>query len=189
MGPAMIRHVDENALWRIIEQTRQKAAGDIARQPGELRKLLSKRRPAEVAAFGRRMSAVLDQAHTNDLGHAAGLLLGGVGDDSFQDFRVWLLCHGRATFQRALTDPDSIADVPFDEGEEDFGAAERFGYVAADVYEELTGDEPPDDFDLDAADIDDSWYDDATLRRRFPRLYERAESLHPAYLRERFKSR
>jgi hypothetical protein len=63
------------------------------------------------------------------------LLLGGIADDTFMDFRTWLVCHGRETYERAMADPDAIVDPPYDQDEEDFGFAEQFAYVADEVYE------------------------------------------------------
>jgi len=61
-----------------------------------------------------------------------------VSDDSFLSFRSWLIGRGRALYERVLVDPDSLADVSGLR----FGAghnAERFGYVAMELYEERHG--------------------------------------------------
>jgi hypothetical protein len=179
----MIPVMDEDEFWGIVAATRP-AGASIADQSRELRRQLLGRSVAEVLAFHRTLRAVAGRADTRDMGHAAGLLLGGVGSDSFADVRTWLLCHGRATFERALSDPDTMADLSYDDDEEDFGYAEQFEYVANDVYAERTGGAPRDLDRLDEAEDppDPEPYDQAALRARFPRLWARAESRHPEYL-------
>ena len=173
----------ENEFWAIVDSTRTIAGGQISEQPSVLRELLAQRSDADVSAFARSLSRASTRADTNDIAHAAGLLLGGVADDSFMDFRTWLICHGREVFERALVDPDTIVDLPYDEN--DFGFGEVSSYVAGELYEERTGDEAPDDDEPDEGTSDEQLYDQATLRARFPRLWARAERRHPEYLRTR----
>jgi hypothetical protein len=176
----MISVMDEDEFWEIVASTRGAAAGVISGQPSALRELLARRPVADALAFQRILEHVSARADTRDMGHAAGLLLGGVGSDSFTDFRTWLVCHGRATFERALADPDTIVELTYDEDEEDFGHAEHVGYVAPDLYEERTGDEAPTDDEAPATEYEP--YDQDALRARFPRLWARAEGRHPEYL-------
>jgi hypothetical protein len=175
---ATIAVMNEDVFWATVADTRLRAGNAIAGQPEALRASLAGRPVDEVLGFRRRMSAALTSADTDDLQAAAGLLLGGLCDDSFLDFRTWLICHGRGAFERALADPDTLADLTYDELENDFGHAELFAYVPAQVYWQRTGQEPPEDDGPQR-------YDDGTLRERFPRLYARAGQLHPDYLRQR----
>ena len=67
---------------------------------------------AEAAeAVGRHLVA---QAHRWDLGAAAYLMRGGYSDDGFDYFRGWLIAQGRSRRERALADPDSLADAGVD---------------------------------------------------------------------------
>ena len=93
--------MDQDEFWAIVAESRARAGGQILGQTAALHELLSTRPLDDVLAFQRHLVTALDRAGTTDLAHAAGLLLGGVGDDSFQDFRTWLLCHGREVFERA----------------------------------------------------------------------------------------
>src|SRR5687767_7871008 len=175
----MLSVVDEDEFWDIVASTRGGASAGIAEQPAALRELLMRRPVADAVAFQRILEDVSARADTRDMGHAAGLLLGGVGSDGFTDFRIWLVCHGRPTFERALADPDTVVDLPSDEGEEDFAHAELFGYLAYEVYEDRTGGEPDPEDGSVAGTTDHAPYDEAALRARFPRLWARAEGRHP----------
>jgi len=101
----------------------------------------------------------------------------GCGDDTFTDFRSWVIAQGRATYERFLSDPDSIVDAGL-EDEEELGAAELFAYTAGQVFKERVGQQIWDAFpDRDIAEPDegpagDSFdaSDDAVLAERYPRL-------------------
>jgi hypothetical protein len=172
--------VTEDEFWDIVAESRRAAGGDIFEQPGTLADLLVERTAQEVLEFHRLLITASQRAHTDVLAHAAALLLDGIGDDSFTDFRTWLICHGRQTYERVLDDPDTVLELPFDEDQSDFAAAESFGAMPMEVYEELTGEEFPDDEELlelldpepgveiDSADTD-------TLGRLMPRLMAKAD--------------
>ena len=115
-------------------------------------------------------------ARANDwqLWAAAYLALGGMGEDSFLDFRSWLISHGRGTFERVLADPDSLVELSWDDDENDFGDAEAWSHVATEELEER-GLEP--DLDTEPAQSDPPSgepfpeEDDAWFASRFPRLW------------------
>ena len=67
-------------------------------------------------------------------------MLGWTGDDTFTDFRSWVIAQGHTTYERFRTEPDSIVDAGLDD-EEELSAAERYAAIASEVYEELTGNE------------------------------------------------
>jgi hypothetical protein len=171
--------VTEDEFWDIVAESRRAAGDDIFEQPGTLADLLVERTPQEVLEFHRQLVAASQRAYTDVLVHAAQLLLGKIGQDSFTDFRTWLICHGRETYERVLADPDAVLDLPFDEDQNDFSAAESFGAMPMEVYEELTEEDFPDDEELlelldpqPGVEIDSS---DDTLRRLMPRLMARAD--------------
>jgi hypothetical protein len=108
---------------------------------------------------------------------AAYLVNGGCSDDGFDYFRGWLLTQGRAAFERAVDDPDTLADLTAIRsavGEAGVECETAFG-IAADAHRAATGEDlpagalhvrlpeldPEGDFDLD---------DDTEMRRRLPRL-------------------
>jgi hypothetical protein len=77
-----------------------------------------------------------------------------------------------------LTDPDALADLSWDEDEEDFGLAEQWGYVPMEVLEDRGID--PDEHDAAFDEIDDFGEptgepfpedDDAWFADRLPRLW------------------
>ena len=72
---------------------------------------------------------MMDSAYCWSLWGAAYVINGGCSDDPFVDFRASLISRGRQVFERALSDPDSLADEDFD-GSDWFN--EGYQYAVAD---------------------------------------------------------
>jgi hypothetical protein len=51
------------------------------------------------------------RSYVAQLWAAAFVINGGCSDDGFEYFRGWLITRGREVFERALADPDSLADL------------------------------------------------------------------------------
>ena len=176
--------MDTNAFWTLVEDTRAAAASNgpdsLAEQHvGTLTAALEDLSDDDVRAFDRELRAVRGRANRWDLWAAAYLALGGASDDSFLDFRNWLITHGRETFERVLADPDAVADLAWDEDENDFGAAEHWANTATEVLEDRGLDEDEDD-GADPAEDDEFGEptgepfpedDDEWFAARFPRLW------------------
>ena len=97
--------------------------------------------PEDLVAFDRHFTELFFRAYDWQLWNAAYIIKGGCSDDSFMDFRYGLISRGRAVFEAALDNPDTLADV-VKQGEDLRNQA--FASVAADVYEKKTGTEMPD---------------------------------------------
>lgn len=113
------RCMDEDEFWEVIAEARL-AVGDGADDrnppddplPDALRRTLVRLEPDRIIGFMVRACRMADLAFTYPLWGAAFLIEGGCGDDGFMDFRDGLILQGRAVFERAVADPDSLADVP-----------------------------------------------------------------------------
>jgi hypothetical protein len=177
--------MDTHRFWQLIESSRRgldpaRAGGNMERQLGELRVLLSKLSPEEVLAFRDRLVEQMNAAFQWELWGAAYLIGGGCSDDGFSDFRGWLVSMGRRVFENALSHADSLADIADAPGVEDV-FFEEFSGVPARVYEELTGREiPAYPGPLPHAPAGESWREDGEdLARRLPRLWARYRARQP----------
>jgi hypothetical protein len=145
---------------------------------------LVSRTPAEIVQFSLRQWQLRDHAYRYDLWAAAFLIEGWWSDDGFMDFREGLISLGRHWYERALADPDSLADHPAvrDGGDVLIGNEDFIG-VAHQAYQRLTGE--PDGLNeaLEAspeagpmsaitkpAGARWDFADDDEMRRRLPRL-------------------
>lgn len=176
--------MDTDTFWALVDDTRAQAVAEhpesvVAEHVATITEALEELSDDEVREFYRELRAVRARANSWDLWAAAYVALGGASDDTFLDFRNWLISHGRETYERVLADPDSVADLTWDEDENDFGAAELWAYAAVEVLEDRGFDE--EELDPDENEVDDEFGkptgepfpedDDAWFAARLPRLW------------------
>jgi hypothetical protein len=151
-----------------------RADGNMERQLDELRRLLLELPPEEIVNFRDHLLERMNAAFQWDLWGAAYIIGGGCSDDGFTDFRGWLISMGQGIYDRALADPESLADVADAPGVEDV-FFEEFLNVPAYVYEESTGHEIPEfagHFPSEPAGK--KWSEEGDeLKRRFPTLWKK----------------
>lgn len=90
----------------------------------------------EVLQFHAHFDACVDRAYNWELWAAAYIIGGGCSDDAFSDFRSTLISMGRQTYERALADPQSLADMDYDAETAHY---EGYQYVPTTVETELGG--------------------------------------------------
>jgi hypothetical protein len=164
--------VDCQRFWEIIDASRKKAQGSQDAQLAALEEQLRALSAEEVGGFDEHFSECVARADCNDVYAAAAIIDGfWVSDDAFTYFLEWLVSQGEKVFENAVGNPDSLADVV---GKGEVCAFEGFGYVAARVWEEKTGESAenmPGQGATEARAPDGpAWKDDEDLKRRFPRL-------------------
>lgn len=171
--------MDTNGFWKLVEAARQSTPDtaepyDIAKRMIEL---LRDRPPAEIAAYEQPMWDLMDVSYTEPLWAAAYIVHGGASDDAFDYFRGWLIAQGRTVFERAVADPDSLADHPAIIEGAQAGEADVEGGVLISVvfkaYLAATGEELP--FGTTTRNIPElghTWdFDDhQAMREHLPRL-------------------
>jgi hypothetical protein len=172
--------VKEQRFWELIEKSRKqqtpgKDDGNFDRQARALKKELSKLKPSEVASFHSLYHRQMLRANSYDLWGAAFLLGGGCSEDGFHYFRNWLVSMGKTIFERALRNPETLAEAAFDPSVEDV-FFEHFAYIAPDVYEELTGEDVPPPEQLAGEPSGRAWSDGEELRKRFPKIARASEA-------------
>lgn len=169
-------------FWKVIDLSRSefkadRADGNMERQRQELENLLSELSPDEIAAFDNQLIEQMNIAYRWDLWGAAYVIAGGCSDDGFVDFRGWLISMGRHSFESAIEDPDSLADIADGPGVEDV-FFEGFINVPDQVYEQLTGSEIPEHTGHSLGDpAGYPWNPEGDdLQQRFPRLWAKYRS-------------
>jgi Protein of unknown function (DUF4240) len=160
-------------FWGLIAETRESAGDDTGRQSELLEERLSQLPPQQIVDFARIRHRLDEQAYTWDLWGAAYVIEDGCSDDCFRDFRAYLISLGRAPFEAAMRDPDSLAPVVQDAEEGDWENADN---VAPDAYETAADEDiPVDDSDLSGDPRGEPWDDDdqEALVQRYPALAAR----------------
>lgn len=163
--------MDDSRFWAIIETGGHHTGDDQDEQSDAIREALDGLPPEEVRDFHRILNQKLAAAYRWDLWGAAYLINGGCSDDGFFYFRSWLLGRGRAVYEAALQNPDSLAGHT--NPEDDDHEYEDLWSIPRDAYEALTGAEMPIEGDPEPdSPAGDQWdfEDDAEVRRRLPKL-------------------
>jgi hypothetical protein len=170
--------VDEGEFWTMIDECRDGSGGDLAALANSLEQRLAMLSADESAAFFDRWQAVGDRAQRRLVWDAACVLLGWTGDDSFADFRAWLITRGRAAFEAVVGDPDNLADIADDLQATVWAVAEQLDGVVGWAACAAKGVEHPADILHDAVlrtglgeerlDLDDA----VAVRARLPRVWE-----------------
>lgn len=163
-------------FWAVIGR----ATADRPASPGEVAKRaaadLATRDPEEIVAWAHHLDKVMIASGTQDLWAAAYLINGGCSDEGFDNFRGWLIAHGREAVARSVQAPDSLADIPAVRAAAENGAvfeAEEVLSIAAEAYLQATGSElPAGERPATRPEADDLWDFDneEEMQRRLPRL-------------------
>ncbi|MFD7921815.1 DUF4240 domain-containing protein [Streptomyces sp. NPDC059740] len=136
--------MDETEFWRLVDDSRDEAEGDVEVQADLLVERLTALDPEQVVDFSRHFEARWNRAYTWDVWAACVLLTDAADEDTFAAFRCWLIAQGREVFESALYEADELADLLADFDPETDGDGEDVGYAADEAYERLTGGELPD---------------------------------------------
>jgi Protein of unknown function (DUF4240) len=162
--------MDEDQFWRIIQTTKNNSNGDYEQQQEELANELHKLTPNEIVLFGNRFRFFRGQANTWELWGAIYLIQGGCGDDSFNDFREWVIGQGRDFYYKTIKDPESLIEMDEEINQDtDF---EGLGYVYSTVFKDLTGQKMEYTFKEKHDTTGQEWEEEGDdLKNMFPRLY------------------
>src|SRR5574341_68207 len=159
--------MDITAFWKIIDETREASGGDPLKQAKLLTEALVQLPENDILRY-HSIHDLMDQAYIAELWEAAYILGCGCSDDGFMDFRAWLIGCGKETFEKALTDPESLAEV-VEVGYET--QVEALLYVALDAYEKKTGKEEMPLMPREHQKLKgESSRDERSLLARFPKL-------------------
>ena len=128
-------------FWSIIETSRDGldsalSSGNMSKQVERLKSILAALAPHEIGAFSNRFLQLFHKAYDWDLWAAGFIIGGGCSDDSFMDFRYWLISMGRSVYDDALNNVESLANVAF-RPDVECPEFEEFGYVADGVMQQL----------------------------------------------------
>jgi hypothetical protein len=128
--------IDE--FWNTVDKVHRASGGDMDKKCKLLGAELRKLPLVEVVSFCSHFQECEGRAYNWGLWAAAYIIGGGCSDDSFWDFRSTLISMGRDTFERALADPEWLAEINYDA---DNAHYEGYQYVPGKIEEELNGGE------------------------------------------------
>ena len=173
--------MDERRFWDMLEETRPPARGrgllrrkpsgpDLEQHSERLVEALAALGAEEIADFDRIWHELSARAYRWDLWGAAYVINGGCSDDCFDYFRDYLISLGRDAYERALSDPESLAG--FAHAEDDVGY-ESVSYVAMDAWERSGAEgDLPRPAPAPAEPVGEPW-DEEGVEELYPRLAAR----------------
>ncbi len=166
---SMDKLMNEDQFWKIVQITKDNSKGDFEKQQVELAKELRKLKPSDIILFGNRFRYFRGQANTWELWGAIYIIHGGCGDDSFNDFREWVIGQGKDFYYKTIKDPESL--VEFDTDTMDELEWEGLGYVPSTIFQELTGQVMPYPFEEIHDTTGTEWAEEGDdLKKLFPKL-------------------
>jgi len=161
--------MEEDLFWRIIQTTKDNSGGDFGEQQNELAKELRKLAPGDIVLFGNRFRYFRGLANTWELWGAIYIIHGGCSDDSFNDFREWVIGQGKDFYYKTIKDPESLAEYDTDAMDE--MEWEGLGYVPSTVFKELTRQDMPYPFQETEDTSGTEWAEEGDdLKKMFPKL-------------------
>lgn len=119
--------MNEEIFWQIIEDSRDPS---VKNQIKKLGKLLSKLEEREILSFERHVSIFMGELYSHELWGVGYLYWGGCSDDSFMDWRIWVIYSGKNAFLTGRDRPDDL--VRFIDASPDAGI-EGIGYVPMEI--------------------------------------------------------
>ncbi|BAL86385.1 hypothetical protein AMIS_11650 [Actinoplanes missouriensis 431] len=166
-------------FWAVIDRATEQRPATPAEVAERAVADLATRDPEEIVAWGRHLDRVLAASGTEDLWAAAYLINGGCTEEGFDNFRGWLVAHGRKAVAASVKSPDVLAGMPAVRAAAETGAvfeAEEVLTIAARAYEKATGEPLPDAGERPRTrpEVADLWDFDneEEMQRRLPRLSE-----------------
>ena len=172
--------MSDEKFWNIVNHNAASDNDPDARLDA-LRVALRELSLEDIIAFEAAFRAFLNKAYTWDLWGAGYVIHGGCSDDGFEYFRRWLVSRGRAAYEAALADPDSLADLALEPmGPEEYWEFEEFYYIATEIFAEKGGEGDVGDHSEPEAGLggpepsgEPFDEDEEHLAKRYPKLWKR----------------
>lgn len=130
--------MDRVEFWRIIDEARTSVA-KLTDMPVKAKELLLAKPSLDILDFESHYIALFVQAYDARLWEAAALAMDGCGDDTFMDFRYWLIALGQSTYEAVLENPDRLAELDLTGGDHGEPLLFYFGGIGADAYRVKVG--------------------------------------------------
>lgn len=128
--------MSKDQFWNLIEKAKEVCGTDLDASAVWIKQQLFYMTPEDVLQFHNLVYSYRDAAYKYGLWTAAGVMMEtGCSDDSFSDFRMWLIAQGKEVYLNALKDPDSLSGVtPYG-----YCSFESLGYISSQVYSAMKG--------------------------------------------------
>lgn len=163
--------MSDDQFWNIIHLSYKKGNGDFEAQQDALKNELLRLSPQDILLFDNKFRKLRGDAYNWDLWGAIYIIHGGCGDDSFIDFRDWVIAQGKEFYYKTIANPETLVQLNKEQIEVEW---EGMGYIPRMVFEEVTGTNMPEGYIENQEITGEEWSEDNDdLKNRFPLLWEK----------------
>lgn len=161
--------METERFWQLIEVSKSKSNGDYEKQQNELEKELLKLSGIEILEFDNKFRTLRGEIYSWDFWAAAYIINGGCSDDSFSDFRGWLIGQGKTIYNNAINDIETLSILK----DTNDGDWEGLSYVPTDAYKKMTGRDIPEGIKENFEIAGEEWEENENeLKSKFPKLWK-----------------
>ena len=173
--------LSEEKFWDIIENTIENNIS-LDRQGELLEIALLQLTEDEILGYQYHFYKFSSQSYKECLWAVAYIVMGGCGDDGFDDFRRWLITRGKQLYCKALSNPDSLCDEFTKIPAGDIPSFEDAAYYPAKIFETKFGKDlhtEEDKYDYEAVlkipEIEFTWNDndEDSIRKICPNTFDK----------------
>jgi len=169
--------MNEQIFWQLIDKARAARNSNFETQCVTLTELLIPYSAEDIIAFEHILREKIEEASTWPIMAATFVVCSFISDDTYEDFRAWIVGQGKEHFYKILADPNVICDILLPKEARDLGG-EYMLFVAANAWlEKLDKDNEDEFYELidhpEEKVIEQRWPETKEeYRKLFPRLYD-----------------
>jgi len=170
--------MNEQIFWELIDKARKIPAGNFETQCVNLTELLTEELSAEeIVAFEHILREKIEEASTWTIMAATFVVCSFISDDTYEDFRAWMVGQGKENFYKILRDPNEICNIVKPSRDLELGG-EFMLFAAVNAYLDKTDSDDEDAFyemieHPDEKEIVQKWPESKNdYRKMFPQLYD-----------------
>lgn len=170
----------EQQFWDIIDQSRKGVNTNFETQCVNITELLLDTSTDAIIAFEEILRAQIEKANTWPVMAACFVVCSFMSDDTYEDFRAWLVGQGKANFDKILRDPNEICNL-ITPGQVKDMSGEHLLFAAVNAYMEvIDSDNEEDEIAFyekinhpEEKEIEQKWPESKNdYRKMFPKLFD-----------------
>ena len=169
--------MNEQIFWELIDKARAANNSNFETQCVTLTEILGEYSEADIIAFEHILREKIEEASSWPIMAATFVVCSFISDDTYEDFRAWMVGQGKDNFYKILRDPNEICNLVKPSAAMDLDG-EYMLFVAANAWLEKTGKENEEEFyelieHPEEKEIKQKWPESKKeYRNMFPKLYD-----------------
>lgn len=169
--------MNEQIFWELIDKAIKAPNSNFETQCVTLTELLAPYAEQDIISFEHILREKIEEASSWPVMAATFVVCSFISDDTYEDFRAWLVGQGKDNFYKAIKDPNTIREFLTPKQAEDMGG-EYMLFVGANAWLEKTGKDDEEEFyrlieHPDEKEVLQNWPESKEeYRKLFPELYD-----------------